>query len=214
MVEQFTTVVDRIDAQERARRNLTPNAEMAKFRAIVSDDLLRELLGFPRTFPLTWDILGWNIQNYISHLLVCPPEISLVDNLVRGLHWYQNGARPVPEMERPQPRLSIKVSYLVSDVRGKNCGAMRIVLGSHKLDELPPADDAGFDPPGAIEIRVAPGTAVLFDRRLWHSRVWNYSNVRLNVLSIGYSYRWLRGLNCNAYQETLLSRCDLSPITQ
>ena len=50
-----------------------------------------------------------------------------------------------------------------------------------------------------------PGTAVLFDRRMWHSRGWNYSEVTRKVLFIGYSYRWLRGLDYNLMPEELLA---------
>ena len=115
--------------------------------------------------------------------------------------------RPVPEMERPHPRLSLKVSYWLSDVRGEDRGAMRIVPGSHKLDELPAGEEGG-DPIGAIEVRVKPGTAVLFDRRMWHSRGWNYSEATRKVVFIGYSYRWLRGLDYNLMPEELLAKCD------
>ena len=32
-----------------------------------------ELLDHPSTFPMAWDVLGWNIQLYISQMLVKPP---------------------------------------------------------------------------------------------------------------------------------------------
>ena len=65
---------DRVDAQERAAKGMEPDALMSKFRTIVEDDAFLELLDNPKTFPLLWDILGWNIQHYISHLIYYPPE--------------------------------------------------------------------------------------------------------------------------------------------
>ncbi len=39
---------------------------------------------------------------------------------------------------------------------------------------------------------VAPGSAVFFDRRVWHSPSANYWHEPRRVLFYGYSYRWLR----------------------
>ena len=48
------------------------------------------------------------------------------------------------------------------------------------------------DPPNATPVCVEPGTAVLFDRRLWHSPSPNTSDVTRKAVFYGYSYRWLR----------------------
>jgi ectoine hydroxylase-related dioxygenase (phytanoyl-CoA dioxygenase family) len=37
-----------------------------------------------------------------------------------------------------------------------------------------------------------PGTAVFFDRRIWHASSPNTSTMPRKVLFYGYSYRWLR----------------------
>jgi ectoine hydroxylase-related dioxygenase (phytanoyl-CoA dioxygenase family) len=76
------------------------------------------------------------------------------------------------------------------------------------LVDKPAQRDPEEDPEGAIEIKVKPGTAVLFDRRLWHSRGFNYSNQTRKVLFFGYSYRWLRGLDYNVVPEEVLAKCD------
>ena len=57
---------------------------MKKFRTIAADDLFLELLDNPKVFPLLWDILGWNIQLYISHLIVYPPEGPDVPRTQKG----------------------------------------------------------------------------------------------------------------------------------
>ena len=207
MVEQLTEVVDRIDAQERAERGLEPGAMVTKFRSVVEDDLFFELLDNEKTFPLLWDILGWNIQLYISHLIVYPPEAPDAERKVKGAGWHQDGGRPVEEIERPAPRLSLKISYWLSDTTLPDCGAMRILPGSHRLVDKPFQQDPTEDPEGAIEVTVKPGTAVLFDRRLWHSRGYNYSGVTRKVLFFGYSYRWLRGLDYNNMPEEVLAKC-------
>ena len=107
--------------------------------------------------------------------------------------------------ERPQPRLSLKVAYFLTDTTIPDSGAMRIVPRSHKMGDPPPAGTK--DPPGAMDVAVKPGTAVLFDRRMWHSRGNNYSDVTRKVVFMGYSYRWMRGLDYNLMEEDLLERC-------
>ena len=210
MVEALEEVADRVDAEERTKKGLAPHKLLSKFRTVVEDDLLLELLDNKKVFPLLWDILGWNIQLYISHLIMYPPEPPDTPRVTKAAHWHQDGGRPVPEMERPHPRLSLKVSYWLTDVTDRDNGAMRLIPGSHKLDTRPPNSDNNpdGDPEGAMDLLVKRGTAVLFDRRMWHSRGWNFSDVTRKVLFMGYSYRWLRGLDYNLMPAELLEKCD------
>ena len=208
MVDALEEVADRIDAEERAAQALAPHALLSKFRTVIEDDIFLELLDNKKVFPLLWDILGWNIQLYISHLIMYPPEPADTPRIRKAVNWHQDGGRPIPEMERPHPRLSLKVSYWLSDVTHRDNGAMRIIPGSHKLDTRPPQGEAEGDPGGAIDLLVKRGTAVLFDRRMWHSRGRNYSDATRKVLFMGYSYRWLRGLDYNLMPPDVLAKCD------
>ena len=204
MVEQLNQVVDRIETEERKRQNLSSNQLLVKFRTVIEDDIFLELLDWPQTFPLVWDILGWNIQLYISHLIVYPAEPEKDKVLAGG--WHQDGGRPVQEMERPQPRLSLKISYWLSNVDSPDNGAMQIIPGSHKRDALPLSSDS--DSEKILDLCVKAGTAVLFDRRMWHRRGLNTSNTSRKVLFFGYSYRWLRGLDFNLMPQEVLKKCD------
>ena len=213
MVGCLLEAADRVDARERKHRAIAPNEIMAKFRTIVEEDIFLELLDWPRTFPLVWDILGWNIQHYISHLIYYPPEPKQAEAHKAG-GWHQDGGRPVPEMERPHPRLSLKVAFWLTDTDQPDRGGIRIVPGSHKRDTPPDREPKGGpnSPTGAgfeamVQVRVKAGTAVLFDRRLWHSRGLNTSDVTRKVLFLGYSYRWLRGLDYNVMPEEVLEKC-------
>ena len=213
MLDRMVAAGDRVDAREREKQGLGPGQLMNKFRTIVEDDAFLELLDLPKTFPLIWDILGWNVQHYISHLIYYPPEPRVkADSKTGG--WHQDGGRPVPEMERPHPRLSLKVAFWLTDTREPDRGGIRIVPGSHKRD-IPPdrwpedgngsSGTAGFE--DMMQVRVKAGTAVLFDRRLWHSRGMNTSDTTRKVLFLGYSYRWLRGLDYNLIPGEILEKC-------
>jgi hypothetical protein len=142
IIDQLTEAVNRVEQKERKRQKLSTDAILTKFRIVVEDDIFLELFDWPKTFPLLWDILGWKIQLYISHLITYPPELDKDKVLTGG--WHQDGGRPVQEMERPQPRLSLKISYWLSDVDGSDRGAMQIIPGSHKRDALPLESDPQF----------------------------------------------------------------------
>ena len=203
LLARLVAAGDRVDAQERERADLDADAMMTKFCTIVEDDVFLELLDWPKTFPLIWDILGWNVQHYISHLIYYPPESKKSVDLKPG-GWHQDGGRPVPEMERPQPRLSLKVGFWLSDISAPENGGIRIIPGSHKSNR--PPDLASEE--DVLQLQVPAGTAVLFDRRMWHARGINTSEVTRKVLFLGYSYRWLRGLDYNLMPEEVLQKCD------
>ena len=91
-----------------------------------------------------------------------------------------------------------------------------------------------WEPPGAIDLAVPAGTAVLFDRRMWHSAARNFSDTTRKVICerqahlrkrrtpaagsllssahacavYGYSYRWLRGHDYSLYPDWLLDKAD------
>ncbi len=206
LLGRLVTAADRVDAEERAAKEMAPDALLSKFRTIVEDDVFLELLDNPKTFPLLWDILGWNIQHYISHLIYYPPEPESAIDLKHG-GWHQDGGRPVPEMERPHPRLSLKVAFWLSDIDDPDHGGIRIIPGSHKRDVMPDrSPDEDYE--GVVQVRVKAGTAVFFDRRMWHSRGINTSDQTRKVIFLGYSYRWLRGLDYNLIPEEILAKCD------
>jgi ectoine hydroxylase-related dioxygenase (phytanoyl-CoA dioxygenase family) len=87
------------------------------------------------------------------------------------------------------------VAFFLSDVSEPDRGGLRVIPGSHLLNTLPRPErpELGFDEPrGAITILAPPGSAVIFDRRLWHARGANTSTVTRKALFVGYTYRWVR----------------------
>ena len=79
LLGRLNEAVDRGAERERDQKELIEDknrhpAMVSKFRTVVEDDTFLDLLDNPKTFPLLWEILGWNIQLYISHLILYPPE--------------------------------------------------------------------------------------------------------------------------------------------
>lgn len=192
MVERLTQAVDRIHARKLAE-GLGPHESLFFPNFIPEDDAFLELIDWPRTFPKVWEILGWNIYLYHAHLGVNPPRDPQLPREPKRLGWHQDSGRVNVDLEtHPRPRLSLKVGYFLSDVTQAGRGNFYVIPGSHRWDQLEFPEDGVSDPPGAVPVCVPAGTAVLFDRRLWHSASPNESEITRKVLFYGYGYRWIR----------------------
>jgi ectoine hydroxylase len=158
---------------------------------IPEHECFQDLVDHAKVLPKVWGLLGWNIFLYHAHLGVTPPSKQNRDNKTFG--WHQDSGRVNRDIEtHPRPRLSLKVGYFLSDVTEEGRGNFWIVPGSHLNDDLEMPTNGEGQPEGAIPVRVKPGTAVFFDRRLWHCGSPNWSDITRKVLFFGYSYRWLR----------------------
>lgn len=189
-VRSLTAVTDRVYGQrvaaghDQAKALFHPNF-------LGDDPAFLELVDDARVLPKVWGILGWNIYLYHAHLIVTPPSGRAKDDKTFG--WHQDSGHVNKDIETsPRPRLSLKVAYFLSDVSAPDRGNFWVVPNSHLRDEMPlPAGGVG-QPPGARPVLARPGTAVFFDRRLWHAASPNWSDVTRKVLFYGYGYRWLR----------------------
>ena len=158
---------------------------------IPDDPLFAGLVDYEKILPKVWGLLGWNIYLYHAHLIVTPPTGQPPDNKTFG--WHQDSGRVNQEMEgHPRPRLSLKVAYFLSDASEPGRGNFWVVPNSPLSDTLERPPDGMGQPEGAIPVLAKPGTAVFFDRRLWHAASPNWSEVTRKVLFYGYGYRWLR----------------------
>lgn len=190
LVARATAVVDQITSEEKAREGLGANDGINIFDFIGRDDVFLELLDYPTTFPKVWGILGWNIQLYHSHTIITPPN-AVSGPGQKGLNWHKDSGRLNNELETdPQPRISLKVAFFLTDTSELGRANMYVIPGSHLLNKLPV--DEAKRPKGGVAVRAKPGDAVFFDRRIWHSSSPNTSEVPRKVLFYGYSYRWLR----------------------
>mgnify|MGYP002032347311 FL=1 len=155
-----------------------------------------------------WGILGWNIQLYHTDMIISPPEKNEESRRKKRLEWHQDSGRLNLELEGdPRPRVSLKVGFFLTDTSKPGHGNFCIVPGSHRRNELEMPQDGVSDPEDALAVCVPPGTAVFFDRRLWHSGSPNHSDLARKVLFYGYSYRWLRPRD-DMTVEHLFDQCD------
>jgi ectoine hydroxylase-related dioxygenase (phytanoyl-CoA dioxygenase family) len=178
-VRRLEAAVDRVWEREGK-----PGEPLHRLGFAGLDDAFLELVDHAACLPLVAGVLGSNIYVYHCHLDVHPPEPPTEPRW----RWHQDGGRQNVELDSPRPRLSVKVAYFLTDVPTPEHGALRVVPGSHGRDTLP--RDA--EPPDAVPVLVEAGSAVIFDRRLWHARGDNVSDRTRKVLFYAYTHRWIR----------------------
>ena len=185
---------DRVYAQQKAEGLLSPKDQSMHLMGFLHrDKVFLELLELPTVFPLVWGILGWNIHAYHHHIDVHPGIPREVRKVWR---WHQDGGRQNLEIETEpvRPMLSIRTVYCLTDQSEPGRGNFMCIPGSHRTTRLQRPEDLTKDfeqPQGAIEVCVNKGDVVVFDRRLYHGRSDNYSNIIRRCLFIGWTYRWI-----------------------
>jgi ectoine hydroxylase-related dioxygenase (phytanoyl-CoA dioxygenase family) len=188
----YAEALDRVYAGQEATGGIAADRSLHLLSAVTSCPDLAGLIDHPGAFPLIWSMLGWNTHIYHSHLDVHPPLTVPKPN---WWHWHQDGGRQNREIETdPRPRLSVKLAYWLSDVSKTGRGNLMVIPGSHKTNWLPgpPKRDIEWPvPDGAIQVTVNAGDVVFFDRRIWHARSDNHSDVTRKVVFLGYTYRWI-----------------------
>ncbi len=209
--EQLIAVVDRLHRDGR----LSPPGDAGIAGRINTLDFigldrgLFDMVDYPRTFPKVWGILGWNIFLYHSHLAITAQDPGAFDPNGPTFRWHQDSGRMNIEMEtRPRPRISVKVGYFLTDVSEPGRGNFWIIPGSHRDEQVElPASGIG-QPDGAEPVLVKPGTAVIFDRRLWHTPTANHSPITRKVMFFGYAYRWIAARDDMTWPEAWYADAD------
>ncbi len=208
LVTELVSAVDRLDSGYRTRHGVGSHELIHILDFIGKDPSFLTLLDWPQTFPKVWGILGWNIQLYHTDMIISPPEAVEERRPKRCLEWHQDSGRLNLELEGdPRPRVSLKIGFFLTDTSEPGRGNFCIVPGGHRRNELRMPEDGVSDPEDAMTVCVPPGTAVFFDRRLWHSGSPNHSSLARKVLFYGYSYRWLRPRD-DMTVEHLFPQCD------
>ena len=200
-VDALTSAVDGMRTTAIADGQTTVADNWGKADLIGQDDAFLNIIANPRVLPKIWGALGWNIYLYHTHLHVKLPAPDAEEG-EGWMEFHQDSGRVNIEMRTfPQARLSLKAAYFLTDVSEPERGNFYIIPGSHISDNIPISSEIGRDPAearsegvpeGAIPVCAEPGTAVLFDRRLWHGRSANHSDLTRKALFFGYAYRWVR----------------------
>lgn len=214
-VDRYAGALAEVYEEEARAGRLGPGGAMHVLSGVPRDERLLDLLDHPAIFPLVWGVLGWDIYMYHSHLNVHPP---LRAESVPVWRWHQDGGRQNLQIESaPRPLMSVRVAYWLSDLSAPGRGNLMVIPGSHLRNTLPRPEhpERGFDQPeGAVELLAEPGDAVFFDRRIWHARSDNRSEITRRAVFLGYTYRWVRPRDDLAAARSAPGYAALSPVRQ
>ncbi len=207
-VDRLLHAVDQC-VEERAARGIDVSKRQFITGFIPKHEEFVKLLDYEKIFPKVWGLLGFNIYVYHAHVITTPPSGKSKDD--EPFTWHQDGGRmnlDIPSSFVPRPGLELKVAYFLTDTRRDDCGHFWIIPGSHLHNEIP-APASGGQPEGAIPLRVKPGTAVIFDRRLWHAGATNFTtDYTRKAVFYGYSFRWLQPKDELEGHESLWNQVD------
>lgn len=151
---------------------------------VVDDRAVRATACSPRLLGVILRSMGPNIYVNYAGFMMNPPQAAEK----KPMEFHQDGGRISRESNgAPDPRYSIKAAVWLTDGTTLGRGNFFVVPGSH-LWSTRPADDLDSM---AVPVHVAAGDAILFERRVWHTRKPNTTNVTRKVLFLDFAPRWM-----------------------
>ena len=205
-----TAAVDRIDARMRKEMDYDAERRINIHDCIGKDPYLLELIDLPATFPKVWGLMGWNIYLFHTQMIVSPPSSKPVEARMQ-LHWHQDQNRTNGDLDMEglpvNPMLSLKIGFFLTDTNDVGVGNLYIVPGQQDRKRVESSEGDPSKPVKGMPLQAKAGSALIFDRRLWHSASPNYLNRPRKVLFYGYAYRWIRP-KCLMDVEDLMEKSD------
>lgn len=132
-------------------------------------------------------LLGENVFVFHSHIDVNPPVSDHAD----ANHWaWHIDSREFGILGAGHFVPSYKVAYWLSDASSEGMGNLCVIPGSHLTNQRPAKIHSPS--PDGVPLCLRAGSAVIFDRRLWHSRSPNRSTVTRKTVFLAYTFPWVR----------------------
>jgi ectoine hydroxylase-related dioxygenase (phytanoyl-CoA dioxygenase family) len=180
------------------------------------------LIDHPSHLGIVCELIGAAIQLSWAEAMVRPPSPAPANR------WHKDGSKPYyfASVDRLTPLQWARIGFFLTDVDKPDMGNFTVVPGSHRngFPRLPQGleqaltitsfrkftqveqIDAGV--PGARQVTVEAGDAVLFHNALWHCVPRNTSNVRRRNLWYVYTPVWQRLGDRIENSPELLARCN------
>ncbi|MCH2175707.1 MAG: phytanoyl-CoA dioxygenase family protein [Lentisphaeria bacterium] len=177
--------------------------------AVAWSDEILELMTHPVGFEIIQQLMNQHICLTTSHVFIRPPSPKGTGEEFKQIDWHRDGpAYGYAENKQEIPWLYTKIGYFLSDTTIPDCGALRVIPGSHRYIGNPPQKPGHWEPYGAIDVKLKPGSAVIFENRLMHAVGPNFSAVNRENIYMGYCWQHLRPIDYIQQDEELLKKCD------
>jgi hypothetical protein len=180
------------------------------------------LIDHPSHLGMLCELMGAAIHLAWSHLMVRPPVPTPFNR------WHQDGPKPYsfPKVEGLLPLQWVRVGWFLTDVDRPDMANLCVIPGSHRTDF--PKIPKGLDycltitspgrfrqieriddgVPGARQITVKTGDAILLHNALHHCVVRNTSDIRRKNIYYVYTPIWQRLGDREASSPELIAQCD------
>ncbi|WP_164721266.1 phytanoyl-CoA dioxygenase family protein [Burkholderia stagnalis] len=188
LIDRDTVVELSRHADSAWRRGADPGRPHSKVEIAGAEveavDAVRSVAREARLLGTMLALLGPNIYVNYAGFTINPPQAR--DKAPMEFH--TDGGRISREhVGGAEPRYSIKTSVWLSDGARLGRGNFHVIPGSHKWRSKPDADLDSL----AVPVLVNPGDAIIFERRVWHTRKPNVSSMTRKVLFLDYAPRWM-----------------------
>lgn len=180
-----------------------------------------DLIDHPNHIGIVCDLIGPAILLSWSEAMVRPP------NPKPSNRWHKDGSKPYyfPQVEGRTPLLWARIGFFLTDLPDPDMGSFTVIPGSHRNGF--PKIEQGVDHaltitsytrftdveriddgvPGARQLVLKAGDAVIFHNALWHCVPRNASNVRRKNLWYIYAPVWFRTADRTGNSPELLAKC-------
>lgn len=186
--QQVALYVEKADELRNAHKGGNPaTTYMHMFEYFEKEPELKSILKVRKTLEVITKLLSNNIHMYHTHLDINEPIANTLSIEQHDRHFDSKIIeKDIGKMGNPM--LSVKAGYWLSDVREEGRGNLMVIPGSHKRNK---EELEEWDYNQAVHVLAEPWDALLFDRRVWHSRGTNYSDLHRKAIFVGYTYRRL-----------------------
>ena len=208
ILSELNQVADEIYTRAETEGTLDPNGKLNLRNCVTHHDAFLQLLDWPTTAPLAWQILNWNLHMITTHLIAIPSGDEPPEEAKRKGGYHRDGGTSPRDMTEPHPRIMLKIAYALSDQRNPESGATRLVPGSNRLQGRPPTDPDTGHPRGAIQMNVKAGSAFIFEQRTYHSVGKNWAGFPRKTVFVGYGYRWVKPMDYISIPEELIAKAN------
>lgn len=199
LAEAVLDAIDRIAAEQRREDRAVQSVKLNN--CVDHDPAFRQLMMYEPALQLTYDAFGpmfhLNQSNFISRVKEANQDAAKKD-LAASIGWHADGPRPglFPRVNGAMGLHYIKFGYFLTDLTHDNGGALQVVRGSHKRDELDGKKGGGFNiadyADDVVECNVETGAVVVFHQALWHAAMPNQSDIERKNVYISYCPTWMR----------------------
>jgi ectoine hydroxylase-related dioxygenase (phytanoyl-CoA dioxygenase family) len=193
--------IDRISAAERQKDRRVQSVKVAN--CVDLDPAFRRLMLYEPALQLAYDAFGpmfhLNQSNFISRVKEADQDAARKD-FAASIDWHADGPRPglFPRVDGVMGLHYLKFGYFLTDLTHAGGGALQVIRGTHRHDELDGkkrgfiVNDYAND---LVEFTVEAGSVVAFHQALWHAAMPNQSDVERKNVYISYCPTWMRPLD-------------------